>query len=240
MLRAAVAAGALLAASAASAATIADFSLNGDLNNAAGGAITLTNNGSLGANGITFDANGGPTLNNLGVLSAYTLETRFSFSDIGGYRKIADFFGRGFDHGLYAYGDTLGFYGYSNSFSGGAVFDAGEFVTLTLARSATGLLTGSINGTQQFSFTDSSNFAVIDGALHLFRDDTYTGGSEASRGFVDYIRLADAGGFTPAPGAGAVPEPATWAMMLLGFFGLGATLRARRGGRQQGSAALAA
>jgi hypothetical protein len=27
----------------------------------------------------------------------------------------------------------------------------------------------------------------------------------------------------------AVPEPATWAMMLVGFFGLGATLRARRG-----------
>ena len=30
-----------------------------------------------------------------------------------------------------------------------------------------------------------------------------------------------------APG-GAVPEPATWAMMLMGFFGLGAALRGRR------------
>jgi hypothetical protein len=28
--------------------------------------------------------------------------------------------------------------------------------------------------------------------------------------------------------SGAVPEPATWAMMLLGFFGLGATLRSRK------------
>jgi hypothetical protein len=26
----------------------------------------------------------------------------------------------------------------------------------------------------------------------------------------------------------AVPEPATWAMMLIGFFGLGAALRRRR------------
>ena len=28
--------------------------------------------------------------------------------------------------------------------------------------------------------------------------------------------------------AGVVPEPATWAMMLLGFGGLGATMRQRR------------
>ena len=32
----------------------------------------------------------------------------------------------------------------------------------------------------------------------------------------------------PPPGAGAVPEPATWAMMLIGFFGLGGLVRRRR------------
>jgi hypothetical protein len=32
----------------------------------------------------------------------------------------------------------------------------------------------------------------------------------------------------PPPGAGGVPEPATWAMMLIGFFGLGSLLRQRR------------
>ena len=31
------------------------------------------------------------------------------------------------------------------------------------------------------------------------------------------------------PPTGAVPEPATWAMMLLGFFGIGASMRTRRG-----------
>ena len=35
------------------------------------------------------------------------------------------------------------------------------------------------------------------------------------------------GGGTPGGGAGAVPEPATWAMMLLGFFGTGFAMRAR-------------
>ncbi|HEY2357687.1 MAG TPA: PEPxxWA-CTERM sorting domain-containing protein, partial [Phenylobacterium sp.] len=29
-------------------------------------------------------------------------------------------------------------------------------------------------------------------------------------------------------GGGGVPEPASWAMMILGFFGLGSALRARR------------
>jgi len=33
---------------------------------------------------------------------------------------------------------------------------------------------------------------------------------------------------TAAPGGGAVPEPATWAMMLLGFFSLGALVRRQR------------
>lgn len=33
------------------------------------------------------------------------------------------------------------------------------------------------------------------------------------------------------PGVGGVPEPATWAMMLLGFAGIGAIIRRRRAGR---------
>lgn len=36
------------------------------------------------------------------------------------------------------------------------------------------------------------------------------------------------GSVVAAPVAGGVPEPATWAMMLIGFFAIGSTLRSRR------------
>lgn len=38
---------------------------------------------------------------------------------------------------------------------------------------------------------------------------------------------------TPDPGGGAVPEPATWAMMIVGFGGVGAILRRQRANRQR-------
>ena len=45
------------------------------------------------------------------------------------------------------------------------------------------------------------------------------------------IQLTDSGGFSDAvlyrSTGGAVPEPATWAMMLLGFAGIGASMRRR-------------
>jgi hypothetical protein len=42
---------------------------------------------------------------------------------------------------------------------------------------------------------------------------------------VDYAQRVDTGG------GGAVPEPATWGMMLLGFAGIGLAMRRRRAGR---------
>ena len=40
------------------------------------------------------------------------------------------------------------------------------------------------------------------------------------------LQLADDGGNDP--GGGAVPEPASWAMMIVGFGGVGAAMRRRR------------
>jgi hypothetical protein len=85
---------------------------------------------------------------------------------------------------------------------------------------------------------------VITDTLQFFDDE---GGGEEQPGVVDYIRtyntalssdevkyLAEGGSIAPVGGVGghvgAVPEPATWAMMLFGFFSLGGALRARRRG----------
>lgn len=212
-----VAAAGVLAASQASAALIADFQLNGDLVNAAGGAVTLTNNGAdQTATGLDFDANEGPTLNNLGTLEVYDLETRFSLDVTSGYRKIVDFFNRGSDTGLYVNGG-LHFYPVVNAGS----IAAATLVTVRLTRDADDLLTGYINGSAVWNFTDAGSLAVINNTLHLFRDDFNTGQSEASGGFVDYVRLS-------TPGGGVVPEPATWALMIGGFGLAGTALRRRR------------
>lgn len=223
----AAAAAAMMFAGAASAATLAQFDLNGNTVNAAGGAITLTDNsgGGLGATGITFGANGGPTLNNIGLLTEYSLETEFSFDDTGSYRKIADFFNLTSDTGFYNLGGALNFYPLTSGPPG--MIANGQLVRVKLTRDAASTVTGYVGGVQQFFFDDSvSNLAVINNTLHLFRDDSATGGGEASAGFVNYIRLADAGGFTQV--SGAVPEPATWALMIGGFGAAGAMLRRRR------------
>ena len=221
-LLAAVAASTLLVASAASAAVVGDFQLNGSLANGVANGVTLTDNGgSLGATGIAFGANNGPTITGLGTLTEYTLETRFSFADVSGYRKIADFFDRTSDTGFYVLNGTLNFY--NIAFVNNVSFAANTPAIATLSRTSAGQLTGYVNGVQQFSLLDSGNLGVINNTLHMFRDDFPTGQREASAGFVDYVTIN-----SEAFRGGAVPEPATWAMMLMGFGGLGAMIRRRR------------
>ena len=48
------------------------------------------NGGVLGATGIEFGFNQGPTITGLGELDSYSLETRFSMAEVDGYRRIAD------------------------------------------------------------------------------------------------------------------------------------------------------
>ena len=219
---AAVAATALLAASAASAAVVGDFQLNGSLANGAGGGAILSDNtmGGLGPSGIDFGANQGPTVTGLGTLAEYTIETNFSLDSVSSYRKVVDFFDRVSDGGFYVLNGRLNFYPFA---TGPDEFVGGQAVTAVLTRDASKLVTAYLNGVSQFSFVDTTDQALINGALHFFRDDFATGQGEASSGFVNYIRISDTAG---APTV--VPEPAAWALMIMGFGAVGAVVRRRR------------
>jgi hypothetical protein len=55
--------------------------------------------------------------------------------------------------------------------------------------------------------------------------------SFAANGSFDDVQQIRVGGISTAPIAASIPEPASWALMILGIGGLGVSLRARRGRR---------
>lgn len=110
-----------------------------------------------------------------------------------------------------------------------------EFIEFNLFSGSNADLVATITGVDQFGnpysyiFGDDANenvngenffFAATD-SLQSIRS---IGFSSTGGGFAD-IRQIRVG---PAAVAAAVPEPATWAMMLIGFGGIGASLRRRR------------
>jgi hypothetical protein len=93
-----------------------------------------------------------------------------------------------------------------------------------------GSLTG-LNDTWVYSntFNLGSNFfddiaAGLKVSIHI---DSFDDGWIVTLG-KSALSVDDGGLPPPIPGGGGVPEPATWAMMILGFFGLGASVRRRR------------
>ena len=77
-----------------------------------------------------------------------------------------------------------------------------------------GTLTGGPLGATSWMSYSTNSFAATAGSIIEFRAE---GTSDSLGGYVDNIRISD-----------GVPEPASWAMMLIGFGGLGALLRRRR------------
>jgi hypothetical protein len=109
----------------------------------------------------------------------------FSLAQTSGYRRIADFKNGTSDYGLYVLGGHLYFYpsGYGSAVS----ISDNTYVQVVVTREANGVVTGYVNGTQQFQFTDTGGIAIIgtNNTLRFFRDD----GSEASAGSVTRIRI---------------------------------------------------
>jgi YD repeat-containing protein len=137
---------------------------------------------------LSFSQNNGLCLSpTTGVLAndAYTVVVLFSLAQTNGYRRIADFKNGTSEHGLYVESGHL--YFYPASYATAVSISDNTYVQVVLTREANGVVTGYVNGTQQFQFTDTGGIASIgaNNALRFFRDD----GSEASAGSVARIRV---------------------------------------------------
>ncbi len=205
----------------ANATLLHSYDLNGSLADSLGGPSLFANGGTVDASGYSFGANQGLTLSGLNLVStgAYEIELGFSFNDLNGYRKIIDFSNLASDAGLYTLGDALNFYPVTTGPVG--VFQPGQLANLVLTRTSAGSVTGSVNGVPQFSFFDSSALAISD-TLNFFIDDFATSQSEASGGFVDYIRISDSAVVSP------VPLPAALPLFVAGLAGAGMAAKRRK------------
>lgn len=226
---------ALLALSASAAQATAPshlYELNNSFADSLGGPALSDFGGSLGASSYSFAADQGLTVDNAVPQDVYTIDTRFAFDSTSGYRRIVDFKGGASDTGLYNLSTALMFYDVSSG-AGGAFAD-GQQVRVTLTRDAAGTFSGYVNGALQFSFDDTGGLAKFDTAnntARFFRDDNAVPG-EASAGSVDYIAIYSSALsaqeiLTLAP---AVPEPETYALMLVGLAGVLAMARRRKQG----------
>jgi hypothetical protein len=238
-------AGGVLAAGAAQALPTPDhiYEFTGSYRDARGGPNATGNGGTfVGADetaGLKFGANQGPTLTNVfGNPATYSLELFFEFDFTSSYRKVIDFKNRSTHNGLYVSGGRFEMYGAAKS---GGTIAPNAFTHLVLTRDGVSKQTTAyVNGVQAFSFIDSGNvatFSAANGIAHLLRDDGLGGGGENSPGTVDFIRTynqvlgaSDIAALynngNPVRIAG-VPEPASWAMMIVGFGLAGAAARRR-------------
>ena len=236
------------AAAHAAATLVADYEFSGDLSSSVAGAPNLIavdpgNVGSFNAGGtynwggsaspatsqggFTFDNNSGLLPNN-----DYSVALRFEFNTgNNAFRRILDFQNRASDNGLYA--------GTSNDldlFGGGGdgltSLDSGEFHSVVLTVGG-GVVTGYVDGTQAFSVADNGAADINNpqNVLNLFLDNTGGFSSEWSAGTIDFAKFYSGvldGGVITGPTPTGVPEPGTWALMLLGVGAIGASLRTNR------------
>lgn len=108
----------------------------------------------------------------------------------------------------------------------GFSFERAEFNLLN-ALADTLSVTVSTNGSSEVfnltSLNGANRFGITAAPGELLTSATFT----SAIGFEDFRQLR-LGGLTATPPPGAVPEPATWAMMLLGFGAIGFAMRRRR------------
>lgn len=189
------------AADGATSSLIHQYSLQGSLADDLGGPDLTAQGGVVTASGYMFAANQGLTVSNAVPTSVYTIDVVFSFDVTTGYNKLIDFKGRTSDAGLYVYDTQLQFVvipitgcpGNDCYTSAPSLFANFATAQVTLARDATGLVTGYVARQQVFAFDDSMAVGAFDlaGSVANFAiDDTGTA-NEASPGIAKRIRIYD-------------------------------------------------
>ncbi|HVQ36008.1 MAG TPA: DUF4214 domain-containing protein, partial [Pyrinomonadaceae bacterium] len=137
-------------------------------------------------NGLALSPTTGVILNDV-----YTIVTLLKFDEANKRRRILDFKNGSSDNGLYAEADNNLRFAAVASGSGGPM-SANTYIQVAITRDAAGLVTGYVNGAQQFQFNDGGSLAVTDtnNTLRFFQDNTSGGGTgEASAGMVARLRL---------------------------------------------------
>lgn len=223
---------AAFAATPSYAALIHSYDFNGNLSDSVAGGVALNTSFTAGGSGAasggtwSYSAGGGLELASQLPGVVYTIEMKLGLADIGGYRKLISFNTLNVDTGLYNLNGALDLFNTATSPTQ-TDFAIGQQVVVKLTRDATGFMTGSVDGVQKFTYADTTGLYTAVSGLWFVRDDLVQN-SEQGAGRLDYIRIYDdaVGGAT-----GGVPEPASWAMMVLGFSALGYTLRRRPGTR---------
>ena len=175
---------------------IHDYQFNGNFADSLAGSalVPLNGTGTLNPTSYSFAKGQGLSLSS-GLPSAgnYSIVADFSFATTSSYQKIVDFKTQTADAGLYSYNTQLYFYPASSGPSG--AFANNVTLSLALTRDGTtNQVVGYVNGVQQIIFTDISSYGVfsaVNNEIRFFIDDNATGGSEASAGVVDRIRIYD-------------------------------------------------
>jgi hypothetical protein len=187
----------------ASATLVADYQFIGNLSSSVSGAPDLASLGGggfvvttvdgVGVQGWGFPEQTGLDLDVTGLVGSdeYTVVMLLEAQEVYEYAKLLDTQDRVPDEGLYYEDYDLEFYDEDSGTSDLIV--SGQYYQVAVTRDVADNYIGYIDGVQQLSFTDSSDYAVITGANRLvfFRDDFDTSDGENTAGTVVRIRIYD-------------------------------------------------
>lgn len=198
-----------LAAGTASAAVVADYRFDDNLNSSVGLVPALTEVGAgtptyatETVNGTidrvrVFPAGSGLSLPTTGLVSPerYTFEITFRLTEASTWERVFDASNATTDNGVYVKNNKLDYYDNhtGGDHFGSSGFAADTFYTVAISRSASGLVTIYQDGTPQISYNDASNTGVLkspDLPARFFIDDNVISG-ENSPGAVARIRVYD-------------------------------------------------